>query len=122
MKLTLANCRQTLEKFNTKSNMFSDDDIGLAEAILRDAMEYSIEGIFPDRLEIHIVDEHTQYSAERTDPCPDYYGTFTIKWASQNDIINDGFTLAELDNNMCTLCQAFEQVKNTTHFLNLRIQ
>ena len=112
MKLTVANCRQTLEKFN----MFSDDDISLAEAILRDALEYSVEGIFPDKLEIYIVDVHTQYSAERTDPCPDYYGTFAIKWASSDDTINDGFTLNCLDDNMCTLCQAFSQIKNHVKF------
>lgn len=108
MKLTLDNYTNVLKQFN----MFNGSQIGLIGAILCDAATYSSNGAFPDELEIHIIDKHTQYSAERVDPCPDFYGMFLIKWASQDDTINDELTLYDLDNNMCTLCQAFEQTKN----------
>lgn len=64
----------------------------------------------PRELEIHIVTEHTEYSPERVDPCPDYFGTYFIKWAGTNDVINNGFDINELDNHLCTLVMAFEQL------------
>ena len=107
MKLTFDNYKDILNKFNT----FNEHDIGLVESLLKDAYEYTTNGRFPDILEIHIDGDHTDWSPERVEPCPDYYGTFSIKWACHNDTINDGLILADLDDNMCTLCQAFEQLK-----------
>lgn len=103
MKLTFDNYISVLNDFDIR-------ETELVFALLQDANEYS-NNIFPKTLEIHINEHHTEYSAERTDPCPDYYSMFYIKWNNSNDIINDYFTLSELNEHMCTLCEAFEQLR-----------
>ena len=110
MKVTKENIHKIYE--NSESYAYK-----LLNSLLDDLHIYN-ELYFPKELEIHYVTEHTEYSPEWTDPCPDYYGTFNIKWQDSSDTINDGLTLYELDNNMCTLCQAFEQInlKNINHY------
>lgn len=108
MKLTKDNYIDVLKIFNK----FTEYDIGLVKSLLLDVDEYS-DCVFPCKLELHINEYHTNYSAERTDPCPDYYGMFYIKWEFSDDIINDYFTLNELDDHMCTLCDSFYQLKNS---------
>ena len=50
-------------------------------------------------LYIDFQDWHDEYSPERTDPCPDYYGMYRIKLESDPDYtLGDAMTLAELDN------------------------
>ena len=47
---------------------------------------------------------HTDYSPERTDPCPDYYGCFTLRWVNEpSESIGDFMTLEELDLVLCVL-------------------
>lgn len=52
---------------------------------------------------------HNEYSPERTDPCPDYYGCYTIR-LEENDIevIGLEMTLNELDMIVCTLLNFIE--------------
>ena len=48
---------------------------------------------------IGIETEHTEYSEERTEPCPDYFGTYTLY--CENDKYNNissGMTIDELEN------------------------
>lgn len=47
---------------------------------------------------------HTEYSLERTDPCPDYYGLFTLRFVKNPyEIIGEPMTLNELDSAICLL-------------------
>lgn len=58
------------------------------------------------REEIYIdwQDWHNEYSPERTDPCPDYYGYYTIRDASDPyNILGVEMTLDDLDANLCLL-------------------
>ena len=64
----------------------------------------------PLELEIHWQEWHTEYSCEWTDPCPDYWHTYSLRWEGNDETINDGFTIDELNNNMCTLYCGFEQL------------
>ena len=82
---------------------------GLLLALLNDIGE---NDVMPRELEIHWQDWHDEYSPERTDPCPDYYGTYGMKWAGCDEWINHELTLDELDNHICTLYLAFEQLEN----------
>lgn len=42
--------------------------------------------------------EHTEYSPERTDPCPDYFGTFTLRFENDSsEKIGTNMDLDELD-------------------------
>ena len=43
--------------------------------------------------------EHTEWSAERTDPCPDYYGMYSLRFENNPiEMIGDFMTIDELDN------------------------
>lgn len=53
-------------------------------------------------------DFHDEYSPERTDPCPDYYGYFSIREGSYYSTIGEMYpTVKELDNAMLVLMDAF---------------
>ena len=53
---------------------------------------------------------HTVYSPERTDPCPDYYGCFTLRWENEpSETIGDFMTLDELDTVLCALNDVLER-------------
>jgi hypothetical protein len=48
--------------------------------------------------------KHTEYSPERTDPCPDYYGLFTLRFIKNPyETIGEPMTLDELDSAICLL-------------------
>jgi len=53
----------------------------------------------PDRkIYIDYETEHTEYSPERVDPCPDFYGLFTLRYENYpNETIGDPMTIDELD-------------------------
>lgn len=44
---------------------------------------------------IEYQDWHDEYSVERVEPCPDYYGYYRLK--AENEIIGEEMTLDELD-------------------------
>lgn len=49
-------------------------------------------------------DFHNEYSPERTDPCPDYYGYYTIRDEYlPSEIIGVEMTIDDLDLALCTL-------------------
>lgn len=53
-------------------------------------------------------DFHDEYSPERTDPCPDYYGYFSIREGSYFSTIGDMCrTVSELDSTVLVLVDAF---------------
>ena len=82
----------------------------LVEQLIIDVNNFNNRRVFPNELEIYIITHHTEYSPERVDPCPDYYGTYLLKWKNCKEYINDNLTLYELDNHLCTLCLAFNQL------------
>lgn len=61
-------------------------------------------------LYISYEDIHTEYSPERTEPCPDYYGYFTLRWENEpSKKVGDYMTLEELDGVLCALCDFVEK-------------
>lgn len=49
-------------------------------------------------------DYHDEYSSERTDPCPDYYGMYTIRSIEQPyEILGVEMDIHDLDNSICLL-------------------
>lgn len=108
MKLTLDNFESILKKYKKD---ISSCEISMMHALLTDCIEYNTSGVFPHEIEIHIITEHTKYSPEWTEPCPDYYGTYYIKYADVDDYIIDCLDIDRLDNAMFALCEAFEQLK-----------
>lgn len=60
---------------------------------------------------------HTYYDPERTEPSPDYYGYFTLRWENEpSEKVGDYMTLEDLDYVLCALCdfveRAFPQCEN----------
>ena len=54
-------------------------------------------------------DQHTEYSAERTDPCPDLYGMFSLRFEKNHyETIGEIMTLNELDSAICLLTNFIE--------------
>lgn len=57
-----------------------------------------------NKLYIDWQDYHDEYSYERTDPCPDYYGYYRIKFEKlPHESVGDVMTIDELDNALCIL-------------------
>jgi hypothetical protein len=53
---------------------------------------------------IDYIDTHTEYSPEWTDPCPDYYGMFTLRFIKDpSEIIGEEMTLDDLNSSLCLL-------------------
>lgn len=61
------------------------------------------------KLYIDYITEHTAYSPERTDPCPDYYGMYRLVYEN-NSCENVGLemNINELDTVICALINFIE--------------
>ena len=61
------------------------------------------------KLYIDYQDYHNEYSPERTDPCPDYYGLFSLRFEKNPyETVGDMMTLEELDTILCALVNFME--------------
>ena len=76
-----------------------ENEQGLVVVLLNDIAE--INDHTHSNLKLEWIDEHTEYSPERTDPCPDYYGMYRV-W-KDNDHIGVEMTLDDLDMTLCLL-------------------
>ena len=98
MKLTINNYKEYVQ----------NKDCGLFEALLIDLAELNqlLEDKNEDyrKLYIDFENEHTQYSPERTDPCPDFYGLFALRFEKNPyETVGDYMTIEELDSIMYAL-------------------
>lgn len=67
---------------------------------------------------IYVEDKHTEWSAERCDPCPDYYGYYMIGFdPDNNEYIGDYMDLNELDSALYILheLQCNKLLKHNVH-------
>ena len=86
---------------------------GLLESLLIDLEELNQlledKGEAYRKLYIDYEDEHTEYSPERTDPCPDYYGLFSLRFEKYPyETVGDMMTIEELDNALFVLINFIE--------------
>ncbi len=92
MKISRRNFRQIVPKEEQErlNSLFDDlDDINVYNK---------------NKLYFDWQDWHDEYSCERTDPCPDYYGYYRLKFQkNQDDCVGDVMTIDELDNALCIL-------------------
>jgi hypothetical protein len=77
----------------------------LVVALLNDLAEINHNlPLHSPNLELEWIDTHTEYSPERVDPCPDYYGYYRLKFQKKRDgCVGDVMTIDELDNALCIL-------------------
>jgi hypothetical protein len=106
MKITIDNL-QEVTKINSKISTY------YLESLCIDLMELNNElennNLYHKRLYIDIQDYHDEYSPERTDPCPDYYGMLSLRFENDNYMIGDFIErLDELDTILFTLIEFFE--------------
>lgn len=87
-----------------------ENEQGLLRALLKDLANINSYGKL--ELDIHWQDWHNEYSSERTDPCPDFYGAYTLRVRNSFETVGIGMTLDELDTNMCTLINYLEYACN----------
>jgi len=59
-------------------------------------------------LNIDWQDYHDEYSPERVDPCPDYYGYYSL--IEGNKVIGDKMTIEELDNAIFIIEEFIESI------------
>lgn len=61
------------------------------------------------QLFIEYIDEHTEYSPERTDPCPDYYGMYKLLFENNPyESVGTEMDINELDTALCVLINFVE--------------
>ena len=98
MKLTQENYKDYVPK----------KDQNLFDALLMDLLILNRllvdQGDAYRQLYFDIETNHTSYSPERTDPCPDYYGTFTLRFENDpSEKIGPNMDLDDLDTMICGL-------------------
>lgn len=103
MKLTFDNYEQYVPK----------KDWQLMNSLLIDIEELNQDLIDNNesfrQLYIDIQTDHNEYSAERTDPCPDYYGFYTLRFEkNEYETVGDEMTIEELDNALLILINFVE--------------
>lgn len=59
-------------------------------------------------LDIDWQDYHNEYSPERVDPCPDYYGYYSL--IEGKKVIGDKMTIEELDNAIFIIKEFIESI------------
>ena len=106
MKITIDNIQEA-KKINDKINTY------YLESLCIDLMELNNEledqNLNHKKLYIDIQDYHDEYSPERTDPCPDYYGRFSLRFEIDDSRIGDFIErLDDLDTILFTLIEFIE--------------
>lgn len=106
MKITRDNFKKVVPKKEQELLMALFDD-------LKDINAYT-----KDKLYIDWQDWHDEYSCERTDPCPDYYGYYTLRFENlPEDTVGSVMTINELDSAMCLLF-SYNYLQNMRSELN----
>ena len=77
---------------------------GLVKALLKDVDEIN-QNLPPNSKKLYLdwIDFHTEYSPERTDPCPDYYGMYRVKREGDSEVLGVEMDLETLDIAICLL-------------------
>ena len=87
---------------NVENFPISEYEKGLLKALLKDLEDINQKS----KVELYIdwIDEHTEYSPERTEPCPDYYGMYVIRPVNTPyKSIGVEMDIENLDLTMCVL-------------------
>lgn len=97
-----------IEPTNIKNIPVSKREQELLLQLLLDLEE--VNNKISNRMFIDWQDYHNEWSPERTDPCPDYYGyyTFRLEKDPYGEIIGVEMTLDDLDSSLCLLIEFLE--------------
>ena len=112
MKVTFENIKDI--KYFVDGNTLFEIDQNLLDSLLYElkGINNALENQGQSNKEMYIdyIDEHTEYSPERIEPCPDYYGMFRLRFVWEDtDSIGTEMTLNELDSAICILSDFIEK-------------
>ena len=83
---------------------------GLLELLYKDLQEVNSALPSSKRMNIGWQDYHDTYSCERTDPCPDFYGYYTLRFQDDTrETAGIEMTIQDLDNVLCVLHDIYEK-------------
>ena len=101
MKVTIENHIETLPS----------EDLLLFTALLQDLAEINSKISSPLYIDYNL--NHTEYSPEWTDPCPDYYGMYSLRPENNpSELIGDYMTLQDLDMALFIVCDFLNSQEN----------
>lgn len=83
---------------------------GLLKALLDDLEVINVQSNV--HIELHQVDKHTEWSPERVDPCPDYYGMYYLYIPETKEMLGDYMYIEDLNEIMCALSEFSEYLYN----------
>ena len=83
---------------------------GLLRSLLDDLEIINLQNNI--HIELHQVDKHTEYSPERTDPCPDYYGMYYLYIPETKETIGDCMCIDDLNEIMYVLSEFSDYLYN----------
>ena len=94
-----------VEETNIKDIPISENERKLLKQLLLDLEE--VNSKIPEKIYINWQEFHNEWSPERTDPCPDYYGYYTLRLEKDpyGEIIGVEMTLDDLDSSLCLLVE-----------------
>ena len=107
----------TTDNINTIEYFYGDNpsvkktliNRGLLASLLFDIAELNNQIDERKHIYIDYENEHTEYSPERTDSCPDYCGMFRLRFESNpSETVGDYVDLWTLDNVICALVNFVE--------------
>lgn len=79
-------------------------DRKLIQALFNDVEEINHNAsCFKFDIYIDWINQHTEYSPEWTDPCPDFYGMYRIRRSDNDDVLGVEMDLDTLDTSLCLL-------------------
>lgn len=92
----------------TKENykVVPENEQSILLSLLDDLDDINGSSLYSNNLYIIWIKEHTDWSPERTDPCPDYYGYYRLMLGK--DYIGEIMSLDQLDSAMCLLYNIME--------------
>lgn len=103
MKITIDNYKKIIPKENQSLMLGLLIDLEELNTELDDIQESY------RKLYIDYITEHTEYSPERTDPCPDYYGMYKLVFEKNPyESVGTEMTIEELDSALCILINFVE--------------
>lgn len=106
MKITIDNIQEA-KKINDKISVYYLESLCIDLMELNNELEDS--NLYHKKIYLDIQDYHNEYSPERTDPCPDYYGMFSLRFENDDSRIGDFIErLDDLDTIIFTLIDFFE--------------
>ena len=98
--------KMIVTKYNIKDIPISNKESGLLNSLLIDLEEINHNlPLQMSNINIDWIDEHTKYSPEQVDPCPDYYGMYRL-W-QDNKTLGIEMDLETLDYVLCVISDIF---------------